>query len=64
VREHGAAAAVEKHRLFCEQQKLIEGEAGGRGNFGNEGREPEDTVRDFMGLGLHSCLLDTAKQSF
>ena len=55
-RKHLAQAGVEHQRLVAEDEELVEGEAGRRGDVRHEGREPVDAVGDFSDLGLHSCL--------
>ena len=55
-REHLAQAGVEHQRLVAEDQELVEGEAGGRGDVRHKGREPIDAVGDFVDLGFHEFL--------
>jgi hypothetical protein len=50
--EHCTGPGVKQQRLFGLNEELIEGEAGGA-DVGNEGREPEDALGDFVELGFH-----------
>ena len=43
---------MKEHRFVGEQQELIEGETRWGGDFGNERREPVNSVRNFIGLSL------------
>jgi hypothetical protein len=52
--EHLAQTGVKQKRFVAQDQKLIEDEAGGRGDIRHKGREPEDAVGDFADLGLHA----------
>ena len=56
-RKHLAQAGVEHQRLVAEDEELVEGEAGGRGDVRHVGREPIDAVGDFADLGFHGLLL-------
>ena len=55
-RKHLAQAGVEHQRLVAEDEELVEGEAGGRGDVRHIGREPVDAVGDFADLGFHEFL--------
>jgi len=46
-------AAVIEHWLVGQDQELVEGESGRRGDFGGECGEPEDPWGDFISLCFH-----------
>ena len=55
-RKHLAQAGVEHQRLVTEDEKLIEGEAGRRGDARDEGREAINSVCNFSNLRVHGHL--------
>ncbi len=52
-REEPPHAGVEQQRLVGVDQELVEGEPGGGGDLGHEGREAVDPVGDLVDVGLH-----------
>jgi hypothetical protein len=55
-RKHLAQTGVEHQRLVAEDEKLVEGEAGGRGDVRHVGREPVDAVADLADCRFHEFL--------
>src|SRR5579872_1226641 len=52
-RKHPVQTGVKQQRLIAQDEKLIEGEAGRRGNLRDECREPVDAWCDFGDLRFH-----------
>ena len=52
-RKHAPETSVEQQRLVAEDEELVEGESGGRGDLRHEGREPVDTGCDFGSARFH-----------
>ena len=52
-RKHLAQSRVEHERLVAEDEELVEGEAGRRGDVRDESGQAENAEGDFIDLGLH-----------
>ena len=52
-RKHLAQSGVEHERLVAEDEELVEGEAGRRGDVGDKSGQTENAGGDFIDLGLH-----------
>src|SRR5215471_4902226 len=52
-----ALPAVEQQRLVGIDEELVKGDSGRRSGFGHEGREPINSIRNFIDAGFHLNLL-------